>query len=159
MFLFYVAGGVIFVALVFNSSGVDYRFVAAGSVLPLVENLSGSAWLLHTLAGAVGVLVIVMAATVGRGRRLKRRRWLGMPVGMLVFLVAAGVWTRSDLLWWPLAGMDALGVGTSPEFDRPLGVLVMLEVAGLAGLWWIWVRYGLADPKRRRDLLVRGRLA
>ncbi len=158
MFLWFAACGVVVVALVFGSSGVDYRIVALGSVLPLVENLTGSPWVLHTLAGSAGLLLGVMALTAGRGRRLRRRRWIGLPIGTLVFLVASGAWSRTSLFWWPFGGSGGVGQGPAPEFDRPLVVLIALELAGLAALAWTARRFKLSDPARRKTFLTTGRL-
>ena len=158
VFLWFVACSVLFVATVFDSPGVDYRFVAVGSVIPLAENLSGSPWLLHTLSGGVLLLAAVMVATTGRGKRLRRRRWLGLPIGTLAFLVASGAWTRTELFWWPFAGVRAVGEGVPPEFDRPLAVMIALELAGIAALAWTARRFGLSDPERRKMLLTTGRL-
>ena len=158
MFFWFAACGVVAVALVFGSSGVDYRVVALGSVLPLAENLTGSGWVLHTLAGSVVLLAGVMALTAGRGRRLRRRRWIGLPIGTLMFLVASGAWSRTDLFWWPLGGSGGVGQGLPPEFDRPLSVLVILELAGIVALAWTAHRFGLSDPQRRQVFVTTGRL-
>ncbi len=158
MLLWFVACSVLVVAYVFDSSGVDYRFVAAGSVLPLVENLTGSPWVLHTLGGSVVLLGVVMAATIGRGRRLLRRRWLGLPIGTLIFLLASGSWSRTALFWWPFAGSGGVGQGLSPELDRPLAIVISMEIVGLIGLVSQVRRYGLTDPDRRKTLLTTGRL-
>jgi len=146
------------VALVFGSSGVDYRVVALGAVLPLAENSSGSPWVLHTLAGSVVLLVAVMVLTAGRGRRLLRRRWIGVPIGTLVFLVASGAWSRTALFWWPVSGSGGVGQGVPPEYDRPLIILIILELAGIAALAWTARRFGLSDPERRQAFLTTGRL-
>ena len=158
MFFWFAACGVVAVALVFGSSGVDYRVVALGSVLPLAENLTGSPWVLHTLAGSVVLLTAVMLVTAGRGRRLLRRRWIGLPIGTLVFLVASGAWLRTALFWWPVGGSGGVGQGGPPEFDRPVAVLLLLELAGIAALAWTAHRFGLSDPERRQALLKSGRL-
>ena len=158
MFVWFLACGVLAVAYVFDSSGVDYRFVAAGSVLPVAENLTGSPWVLHTLIGSVVLLAAVMAATAGRGRRLLRRRWLGLPIGTFVFLVASGSWSRVELFWWPFGGDGGVGHGRTPVFDQPFIILAFLEIAGLVGLIWAYQRFGLAEPERRRTLLTTGRL-
>ena len=158
MFFWFAACGVVAVALVFGSSGVDYRVVALGSVLPLAENVSGSPWVLHTLAGSVVLLAAVMLLTAGRGRRLRRRRWIGLPIGTLVFLVASGAWSRTALFWWPVGGGGGVGHGIPPEFDRPLAVLLVLELAGIAALAWTARRSNLSDPQRRRAFLMTGRL-
>ena len=158
MFFWFAAGGVLVVALVFGSGGVDYRVVALGSVLPLAESLTGSPWVLHTLVGSVVLLTGVMALTAGRGRRLRRRRWIGLPIGTLVFLVASGAWSRTALFWWPFAGGGGVGQGPPPEFDRPLAVLLALELAGIAALAWTAHRFNLSDPARRKTFLTTGRL-
>ena len=158
MFFWFAACGVVAVALVFGSGGVDYRVVALGSVLPLIENVSGSPWVLHTLAGSVVLLVAAMALTAGRGRRLLRRRWIGLPIGTLVFLVASGAWSRTALFWWPLGGSGGVGHGVPPEFDRPLAVVIAFELTGVAALVWTARRFDLSDPQRRRALLTTGRL-
>ena len=158
MFLWFAACAVAVVALVFGSSGVDYRVVVLGAVLPLAENPTGSPWVLHTLAGSVMLLVAVMALTAGRGRRLRRRRWIGLPIGTLVFLVASGAWSRTALFWWPFGGSGGVGHGAPPEYDRPLALMIAFELAGIAALIWTAGRFGLSDPQRRRAFLTTGRL-
>lgn len=158
MFFWFLAWGVVAVALVFDSSGVDYRVVALGSVLPLTENLSGAPWVLHTLAGSVALLVAVTALTAGRGHRLLRRRWIGLPIGTLIFLVAGGSWSRAGLFWWPAGGSGGVGQGAPPEYERPVIVLIALEVVGIVALIWTARRFGLSDPERRRAFLTTGRL-
>ncbi len=159
MLIWFVACGVVLVALVLDSSGADYRFVALGSVAPLAEGATGAPWVLHTLAGSVLLLTLVMVATAGRGRKRLRRRLLGVPIGTLVFLVAAGVWQRAELFWWPFMGLsDGVGESGLPAFDRPWVVLVALELVGVAALLWVARTRGLADAALRRDLIRRGRL-
>lgn len=158
MFAWFAACGVVVVALVFGSSGVDYRVVSLGSVLPLAEDLTGSPWVLHSVTGSAALLVAVMALTAGRGRRLRRRRWIGLPIGTLVFLAASGAWSRTALFWWPVGGSGGVGHGVPPEFDRPLAVLIALELAGVAALAWTYRRFDLSDPQRRQAFLTTGRL-
>lgn len=156
MFLWFVATAVLGVLFVFDSPAIDYRFVAAGGVLPLVETVSGRPLLLHTLLGAVALLAAVMATTVRR--RVMRRRLLGLPIGAFVFLVAAGTWTRTELFWWPAAGLDGIAQRPPPEFDRPLEVLVLLELLGVAALVWLVRRFELTRPDHRASLVRTGRL-
>ena len=156
MFLFFVAAAVLVVLFVFDSPAIDYRWVAAGGVLPLVETVTGRPLILHTLLGSVLLLTLVMAFTVGR--RLRRRAWLGLPIGTFVFLVVSGVWTRTELFWWPAAGLDGIADPPIPEFDRPLGVLVFLELVAVVGLLVIGRRLGLDEPDHRRAFLTTGRV-
>lgn len=153
MFLWFVGGAVAVVWQVFRSPGFDYRLVALGAVLPLVEAPWGPGPL-HTLAGSVAVLTAVMLGT--RNRRLLRRRLLGVPIGMFLHLVLDGVWTRAETFWWPVLGWD-FGPSGLPELDR-MGVAVLLEITGLALLWWMWRAFGLDHPARRHDLVTKGRL-
>ena len=156
MFVFFVAVAVIGVLVVFDSPAIDYRYVAFGGVLPLVEGVTGSPLILHTLVGSVGLLSLVMAFTVGS--RIVRRRLLGVPIGTFVFLVASGAWMRTELFWWPVAGLDGIAVAPLPEFHRPLVVLVLLELLGIAAVVWLVRRFELTRPQNRQTFLSSGRL-
>ena len=136
MFFWFVAAAVLLVLFVFDSPAVDYRWVAFGGVLPLAEALTGRPWILHTLLGSVLLLALVMVFTVGR--RLARRAWLGVPIGTFAF--------------------DAIGVGPLPEYDRPFGVLIVIELGAIAGLVVIGRRLGLDEAEHRRNLLATGRV-
>jgi len=146
--IWFAALAPVLVAEVFRSPMIDYRVVLLGSLLPLVEVLIGP-FVLHTLAAPVATMAVVMAAT--SGARLRRRRWLGLPIGMFFHLLLDGVWTDSSLFWWPFFGVR-FGSGRLPEFDRPLAVLVVLELLGLAAAVWGWKRYDLRD-RANLDLL------
>lgn len=155
LFFWFVASAVMMVLFVFDSPAADYRFVAVGSVLPLVEDLTGRPLLLHTLLGPVALMALIMLVT--RNRRILRRQLLGVPIGSFVFLVVAGVWTRTSLFWWPVAGVDAIARGPLPEFDRPVGLLVVMEAVGLAALVWLVFRLRLLDDENGKRLLQTGR--
>lgn len=156
MFFFFAAAAVLAVFFVFDSPAVDYRYVAIGGVLPLAEAITGRPLVLHTLLGSVALLTVVMAGTVGR--RILRRRLLGIPIGTFVFLVAAGAWTRAELFWWPVLGVDGIGEAPLPEYDRAPVVLVLLELGGIGALVWLARRLELHRPDHRRRLFESGRL-
>lgn len=155
MLLWFVGPAVAIVWLVFRSPAVDNRVVALGAVLPLLEVVLGGPRVLHTLLGAVAALVLVMGAT--RGRRLVRRRWLGVPIGLFLHLALDGTITRSDLFWWPAFGTAFPG-GPLPELDRAPVVIVVLELVGALVCWWCWRTFGLDDPERRRAMLRTGQV-
>lgn len=155
MLLWFVGVSVALVWVVFQSPALDYRLVALGSVLPWVDGVTGGPWLLHTLAAAVAALALVMALT--QRRRLVRRRWLGIPIGLFMHLVLDGVWARTSLFWWPFGGDGAFD-GTLLELDRPVLAVVAMELAGAAALWWLWQGFELAKPAHRELLLRTGRL-
>ena len=155
MLLWFAGMSVVLVLLVFRSPALDYRLVVLGAVLPVGEGLVGGPWLLHTLVVAVAALALVMLAT--QQRRLLRRRLIGLPIGILVHLVLDGVWARSEVFWWPFLGWD-LGQGGLPELDRPVAVVVVLELAGAAALVWCYRTFGFSDPQRRQRFLRTGQL-
>ena len=153
MFVWFAAGSVAIVWAVFQSPAIDYRMVMLGSVLGVAEAPFGLGPL-HTLAVPVLVLGLVMLATVGR--RLLRRRLLGIPIGMFLFLVLDGAWTRPAIFWWPASGWS-FGDERSLIVARGLWS-VLMELVGIGLAAWLWQRFGLADPGRRRRFLATGQL-
>ena len=91
-----------------------------------------------------------------RGQRLAQRRWLGVPIGMLLHLVLDGAWADSDAFWWPALGID-WSTSELPELGRG-GFDVVLELVGAATCWWLYRRFRLDEPERRADFLRTGRL-
>ena len=102
----------------------------------------------------MGLLGLVMLAT--RGRRLLRRRLLGVPIGMMCHLVLDGAFTRTDVFWWPVAGLD-FAAGQIPEIDH-LVLSVVLEVVAVGVGIWAWRMFGLEDPAKRERFRTQGRL-
>jgi membrane-bound metal-dependent hydrolase YbcI (DUF457 family) len=154
LLLWFVGGSWLLVHAVFQSPALDYRMVAVGALLPLLDGVTGGAWVLHTLLFSVGLLGVVMVAT--RRRRLVRRRWLGLPIGTFMHLVLDGVWTNSTVFWWPFLGYSFDGAPL-PEVDR--GALsVVLELVGVAAIAWCWRRFGFDEPRVRRHFLATGNL-
>lgn len=154
MILWFAGLSFVLVALVFDSPGLDYRLVMAGSVFPSFESLTGAPWVLHTLLASVAALVAVAISL--RSRRLTQRRWVGVPIGMFFHLVLDGTWARTELFWWPAFG-NVLGEGVTPELDRGWFVLV-LELIGLAALGWMWISRELGEPSNRQRFLETGQL-
>jgi len=128
--------------------------VMLGSVVALLDGLTGGPWLLHTLLASVGPLAVVMLLT--QRRRRVRRRWLGLPIGMFVHLVLDGAWANTHVFWWPAFGAS-FGHDRLPELDRG-AVSLLMEVAGLAALVYAWQRYGLQEPAARERFLRTGQL-
>ena len=156
MVLWYAAGSVFAVWNVFQSAGLDVRTVAVGALLPLLVDLpAGHQVYAHSLLAPVVLLAAVMLVTSGRGRRLLRRRVIGLPIGWFCGLALSGAFASQRVFWWPGFGTGFGHVALLPA----LPVVVVEELLGVAALRWIWVRFGLRDPNRRRDLVRRGRLA
>lgn len=153
MFIWFIAGSVAIVWTVFRSPAVDYRVVALGSVLALVEVPFGVGPL-QTLTLSVVMLVVVMGLTVNQ--RLRRRRWLGLPIGMFLHLVLNGSWADQTTFWWPLTGLG-LGGATAPVISRGVWS-VLLELVGVMIAVWLWGEFGLDDADRRRRMWRSGQL-
>jgi hypothetical protein len=156
MVLWFAGAAFVLVWVIFRSPALDYRMVMVGAVLPVGEALIGGPWVLHTLVGGVAMLLVVVLAT--QRRRLVRRRWIGLPIGVLLHLALDGSFTRAELFWWPFLGLDALGQGGVPEIERGLAPALLLDLVGVACLVWCYRRFGLDDPDRRQVFLRTGHL-
>lgn len=156
MALWFAGMSFVLVWVVFKDPSIDYRLIMAGALLPdAVDGFLGGPRYLHTLLFSALLLVIVMVAT--RGRRPLRRRLLAVPIGTFCHLLLDATWTRSVTFWWPFLGsrLDDRGL---PSLDRPVVVIVLLELAGLAALLWCGTRFLLREPERRRTFVRTGRL-
>lgn len=154
MFFWFAGLGFLGVVLVFRSPALDYRVVVGASLLPLVDVVAPWPPILHTLLAPVVVLTLVMLAT--RTRRLVRRRWLGLPIGMLMHLVLDATWTTTELFWWPAFGVEFPDAALPTVGRGAVGVI--MEIVGIAVLAWSWRRFGFDDEQRRHELFTDGRL-
>jgi hypothetical protein len=154
VFLWYVGLSVFGVATIFRSSGIDYRLVAVGSLLPLLLDLPfGYRAFGYTLLFAVALLAIVMLGTIGRPRLL-RRRWLCLPIGVFAGLILSAAFTNTDLFWWPF-------LGTAFPHDSLLPAWWVVLIEELMGLFVCWVLVGQHDlylPGPREEFFRTGRL-
>jgi membrane-bound metal-dependent hydrolase YbcI (DUF457 family) len=152
--LWFVGPSILIVWSVFRSPAADYRLVAAGALLPLVELPFGEPRLFHSLTGAAVLLGAVMLGA--RGQRLVQRRLLGLPIGVLMHLVLDGAWADTHGFWWPFLGTP-WSRSELPELGR--GAFdVVLELVGAAACWWGWRRFRLDEPDRRQLFLLTGRV-
>lgn len=156
MILWFAGVSFAFVWWVFRSPAIDYRLVMLGSVLPIGEVLLGGPRVLHALVGPVALLAVLMLAT--QRRRLVRRRWIGLLIGLMMHLVLDGIWARPKAFWWPFLG-TGFEPGSLPEFGHSLGISLLLEVVGAACLVWAWRAFDLSDRKTRDRFLRTGHLS
>jgi hypothetical protein len=155
MLLWFAGVSLVVAWVVFHDPAIDHRVLVAGALLPdVVDAPLGGAWVGHTLLFSAILLGVVMLAT--RGRRPARRRWLALPIGTFVHLVADGVWARSQVFWWPFLGGGLRG--PLPSLDHGIAVAILEEMAGAGALVWFWRRFRLGDPAVRSAFLRTGRL-
>lgn len=142
MFFWFLGLSFAAVLIVFSSPALDYRLVMFGAALPAAEVLIGGPWVLHTLLAPVVVMTAVMLLT--QNRRLVRRQWLGLPIGLFMHLVLDGTWVNAKVFWWPFLGAsEVLGGSAVPEFDRSIPVLIAMELIGIGVLWFFAQRLDL----------------
>lgn len=155
MLLWFIATSVLTIFLVFTDPRFDYRWLVLGALLPdVIDAPFGGARIMHSLIGAVGLLALAMAVSVGR--RPLRKRLLAVPIGVLLHIVFDGAFTDKHVFWWPFTG--GFDGARLPVAERTLGLNLVLELAGAAMLWWMWRAFGLADPARRRTLWRTGQV-
>jgi hypothetical protein len=153
LLLWYTGLSILLVANVFRSTGLDYRLVAGGALLPVIVDLPiGHRAFGHALVFPVGLFAAVMLVTAGRSR-LRRRRMLCIPIGVFVALVLSGAFTQDHVFLWPFLG----GAGHLSLLSVWWAVLLE-ELAGLAGWWWIVGQFDLYLPEPRRAFWHVGRL-
>lgn len=155
MLLWFAGTSLLAVFLVFRDPAIDHRLVVAGALLPdVVDGTTGGPSVLHSVAGSVALLALVMGVTVQR--RALRRQLIAVPIGTFLHLVFDGAWNDTDSFWWPFTG--GFGDGGLPSIERGALSLV-LEVVGVALLVWLYKRWRLDEPENRMRFVRTGRLA
>ncbi len=146
MLFWFVGTATVAVWFVFHDPRFDYRVLMVGALLPdAVDAPWGGARVAHSVVGSVGLLIVVMVATVGR--RNARKRWLALPIGTFLHLVFDGAFATTKVFWWPFGGWG-FHHAPLPSWHRgPLDVL--LEAIGLVLCAWAYRRFGLADREHR----------
>lgn len=145
MFLWFVSASVLTIFFVFRDPTFDHRPLVIGSLLPdVVDGPFGGARVMHSVAGAVGLMAVVMLVTAGR--RPVRKKLLAVPIGVLLHIVFDGAFANTEVFWWPFTG--GFGGAALPVVERGWWN-VALELVGAAMLWWCVRRFGLSDRERR----------
>lgn len=151
---------------IFRDPKVDVRFLILGALLPDLIDLplgtlvlsTGEAWT-HSLLAPSIVTVLILIAT-RRGRR--RRAWMALTVGMFFHLLLDGMWTKTEVFFWPFFG--GIPSGASPYWAEAWSRALsdpwrwILEGIGLVYLVGVWIQSGLGDATRRRQAVETGRL-
>lgn len=155
MFFWFLGTSFVAVWFVFRDDRFDYRVLALGALLPdLVDVCTGGVWVMHSVVASVLVLGVVMA--LARRGSVRRRRWLALPIGMLLHLVFDGAFNSTEVFWWPFAGLDFVDESI-PSLNR-MSLNIVLEVAGLAMLAWMWKINEMSRRANRSRFIATGRL-
>lgn len=140
---------------IFSSRGIDYRAVAIGSLLPYTIDLCiGHASFGHSFLFPVSALCLIMLATMGRSRLL-RRRLLCVVIGIFFALVLEGTFLHESLWWWPSNIHEVTGIDILPSPK----IWIIRDVVGVV-CGYILLSIGeLYKKKERSDFYRTGRLA
>ncbi len=155
MFFWFLGTAALAVWFVFRDDRFDYRVLALGALLPdIVDGVTGGAWVMHSVIASVGLLTAVML--IARRGSVRRRRWLALPIGTFFHLVFDGAFNNTKVFWWPFAGLD-VGDVPLPSLDR-MSLNILLEVAGLVMLVWLWRVNKLSNQQQRHRFIRTGQL-
>ncbi len=155
MFFWFLGTSFVAVWFVFRDDRFDYRVLALGALLPdLVDICTGGVWIMHSVVASVAALGVVMA--IARRGSLRRRRWLALPIGMLMHLVFDGAFNSTETFWWPFAGIEFVNESV-PSFNR-MTLNIALELAGIAMLGWMWKINQMSVRANRSRFIATGRL-
>jgi hypothetical protein len=156
MFLWFAVLSVLGVYAVFRDEAMDYRYVAAGALLPdLIDGVvRRGIGPLHSVVVGVALLFATVAATIGR--RALRKRWLAVPIGIFAHQILDGAWADTRSFWWPITGLGLHG--RLPVIGHGAVIGVVEELIAAAAAVWMWRVFSLSDPMRRRRLLAAGHL-
>lgn len=155
MILWFVGTAVLSIWYVFRDPGFDYRFLIIGVLLPdAVDGPWGGARALHSVTVSVAAMMVVMLVTVGR--RTRRKKLLGLPIGLFLHLVFDGAFANTTVFWWPVTGLGFDG-SRLPLVERGWFNFV-LEGLGVVLCALAWRKFGLASDQRRRLFATTGRL-
>tara|TARA_A100001037_G_scaffold278223_1_gene278995 strand:- start:791 stop:1114 length:324 start_codon:yes stop_codon:yes gene_type:complete len=91
-----------------------------------------------------------------QGKRLKQRKWLGIPIGMFLYLFLDRAWTKADLFWWPLSGFQ-INKADAPTWEDP-AILVLMEVTGLLAAIYGVAKYKIHEKENMKLFLRTGRI-
>jgi hypothetical protein len=155
MIFWFVGTAVLAVWYVFRDPSFDYRLLLVGSILPVVVDAAfGGARVLHSVTFPVALLGVLMLAT--SGRTTIRKTLLGLPIGLLLYLVFSGAWANAEVFWWPFTGLD-FDDAPHPVWERGWWN-IPFELVGIGLCVWIWRSAGLGDRERRRLFIRTGQL-
>lgn len=152
----------------FRDERMDLRTLALGAIIAdLVDTPLGLLFYQRTgsillVTHSLLVSAIVMTAVVLATRRGRpRRRWMAIPVAMLIHLLLDGMWSHPESLLWPFfgPGFAPAGFPTAGEYLTHIVTDPWRwagEAFGIAYLVYLWRAGGLSVGDKRRAFLATG---
>ena len=172
MILWHVGGAVFLARWVFRDPTMDLRVLVLGALLPdLIDKPIGSVLFAsyfdtgriyaHTLLFAAVALTAVMLAT--RRGSAARKRWMALPIGVLLHLLL-DMPIDAETLWWPVLGLEFPSFAEGAFVDLLAYLMrspwvILQELLGGAYLVFLYRQARLGDSEPRRQLLQTGTLA
>ena len=150
MFIYLPVLSILATLLIFRSVGIDYRAVAAGSLLPFLLDLFIGKWSYgHSFFLPCLTLVLIMLLSI-KAKRLTRRRLLCFVVGMFFAFLFEGTFRYSTIWFWPIKSGQVETIDLLPS----LNIMFTRDLIGLAALW---ILFGLGElyKKDKRQLFIK----
>ncbi len=155
--LFYLVGlSTLLTFFIFRSVGIDYRYVAIGSLLPvLIDVLIGRPLAGHAFIFPVVLLVGIMLVTIPASRLL-RRKLLCIPIGVFWTLILQGTFMFNYLWFWPFSSEDQnYLMSLFPSF----GFWILRDIVGMISIY-ILFSIGELYKKEKLDVFLKtGRIS
>jgi hypothetical protein len=140
---------------IFQSRGIDYRAVALGSLLPtIIDTPIGDASFGHSFLFPVALLVVIMLATIGRSRLL-RRQLLCIVIGLFFALVLEGTFMFESQWFWPAGGSNDDSIMT---LYPSIGWWIIRDVLGLIAFYILFSIGELYKKEKRDEFFATGRI-
>lgn len=148
---------------------VDYRIVAAASLLPDVVDKSIGRLLFRStfesgrIFGHTLLLNLALFCVLFFMRGRAKRTFTLIPISSLLHLAEDGMWSQPQTFWWPLFGSEFPKEPVSGgllAFLNPLDqpVLLVQEAVGAAVIVWLFAAHGMLSREGLRAFLRTGML-
>jgi hypothetical protein len=106
---------------VFRDPKFAYRWVIVGALVPM-----------FSVVVVVAVLTAVMLLTIGK--KVVRKNFLALTIGLFLHLVFDGAFLNTKMFWWPITGLSLHGYEI-PFVERGL-LNIPFEIVGVALIFW-----------------------
>ena len=121
MLFWFIGTSIASVWSVFRDPKFAYRWVIVGALVPM-----------FSVVVVVAVLTAVMLLTIGK--KVVRKNFLALTIGLFLHLVFDGAFLNTKMFWWPITGLSLHGYEI-PFVERGL-LNIPFEIVGVALIFW-----------------------